>query len=286
VSRTPGAPLPSALLDYHRSNNRASADLGDHFAAHRARLTELILDAGGGDRLALLGAGNGNDVDLAALAGAYQAIHLIDLDAEAVRRARDRQPPEVAGRLLLQAPVDLSGVLAQLAAMRASATLPAERLAALPGEAVDRVLAAVPERFDSVVSCCLLSQLMHSCFLTLGKHPQLSLIAGAVALAHLRALVGLARPGGRVLLATDTVSSESYPLEELWGQRSPGELLAHLEATGNVLSGTAPTLLRQLLTDPQLPIERPARFIEPWLWRMDASMSFLVYAVSVTRGRG
>jgi hypothetical protein len=282
VSGTTGAPAPPALLDFHRSNNRASADMGSHFAPHRARLTELILDAGGGERLALLGAGNCNDVDLVALAGAYRAIHLIDLDAEAVRRARDRQPPEVAARLVLQAPVDLSGVFAQLSAVRPGG-LPAERLAALPTEATDRVLAGVSERFDVVASCCLLSQLMHSCFLTLGKHPQLPVIAGAVALAHLRALLGLARPGGRVVLATDTVSSESYPLEELWGQRSPTDLLAHLEATGNVLSGTAPTLVRRLLADRELPLQPPARFLEPWLWRLDPNMSFLVYAVTAQR---
>jgi hypothetical protein len=285
VSRPSGGPLPPALLDYHRGNNRASADLGDHFATHRARLTELILDAGGGERLALLGAGNCNDVDLAALAGAFGAIHLIDLDAEAVGRARDRQAPAVAARLVLQAPLDLSGLFAQLPAVR-SAHLAPDRLAALPTEAVDRVLAAVPERFDVVASCCLLSQLMHSCFLTLGTHPQLPMIAGAVALAHLRALVGLARPGGRVVLATDTVSSESYPLEELWGQRPAGELLAHLDTTGNVLSGTAPSLVRRLLADRALPLAQPARFIEPWLWRLDPNLSFLVYAVLAQRTAG
>ncbi len=273
--------VPPALLDYHRGNNRASAELGAHFADHRARLSALILGESGGGTLALLGAGNCNDVDLPALAAAHDRVHLVDLDEEALRRARDRQPPEVAVRLAL-APADLSGVFAELPRLRGK-SLPPERLQALPGEAVERVLAALPGPFDTVVSCCLLSQLMHSCYLGLGPHPQLDDIGAAVAAAHLRALVALARPGGRIVLATDVVSSESYPLEELWGQRTPGALLAHLEASGNYLSGTAPSSLRRVLAARELPLEQPPRLVEPWLWRLDGNLTFLVYAFVLRR---
>jgi hypothetical protein len=136
----------------------------------------------------------------------------------------------------------------------------------------------MPERFDTVVSCCLLSQLMHSCYLALGPHAQLDAIGPAVATAHLRSLIALARQGGRVILATDTVSSESSPLEELWGDRSPLDLLTHLEATGNVLSGTAPSTVRRAFAARDLPFSQPPRLIEPWLWRLDDNLTFLVYA--------
>jgi hypothetical protein len=275
VVKTPA--VPSALFDYHRGNNRATAELGVHFQGHRARLTELIATTGAGGALALLGAGNCNDVDLPRLAGAFEAIHLVDLDAEALARARDREAPAVADRLTLSAPVDLSGVFPELPRWRGK-HVPAERLSALPAEAVGRVLAAVPGRFDTVVSCCLLSQLMHSCYLALGPHPQLDAIGAAVALAHLRSLVALARPGGRVILASDTVSSESYPLEELWGERTPLELLSHLEASGNILSGTAPSLVRRALGARDLPLAQPARMVEPWLWKLDGNLTLLVYA--------
>src|SRR3954471_23074082 len=54
------------LLDLHAQNNRATAASWERFASHRSQVTEL-LRAAGGDTLALLGAGNCNDVDLETL---------------------------------------------------------------------------------------------------------------------------------------------------------------------------------------------------------------------------
>ncbi len=274
--------LPPALLGYHRDNNRASADCAEPFADHRRRLTELIRSEGSGESLALLGAGNCNDVDLGMLAGTFRTIDLLDLDLEAVERARARQPAAVAERLRLRAPVDLSGGFDQLPGFRGT-TLPAERLSNLPIPALERVLAAVPDRFDTVVSCCLLSQLMHSCYLVCKGHPQLEAIAAALAVAHLRALTDLCRPGGRIIFVTDAVSSETYPLEELWDQQPPAALLAQLEASGNFLSGTAPVMVRRVFAGRQTMLEGPPRLIEPWLWRLSDQLSFLVYAYVLQR---
>jgi hypothetical protein len=265
------------LLGYHRDNNRASAELNGHFGDHRQRLTDLIRSEGTGDSLALLGAGNCNDVDLAALAARFATVDLIDLDREAVERARDRQPGEVAKRLRLRAPVDLSGAFEELARLRGK-VLPPDRLGALPIPALERVLAAVPERYDTVVSCCLLSQLMHSCFLMLGQHPQLEAIGGALAVVHLRSLIDLCRPGGRIVFATDMVSSETYPLEELWGEQTPLELLSKLEASGNFLSGTAPAVVRRVFAGREGMLEEAPRLVEPWLWRLGGDLTLMVYA--------
>ena len=61
----------------------------------------------------------------------------------------------------------------------------------------------------------------------------------------------LIAPGGTGLLLTDTVSSDTYPLEELWGQRPPWALMDELESTGNHLSGTTPRFIRRIVnTDP------------------------------------
>jgi hypothetical protein len=273
--------LPPAALAHHRDSNRVTADFWREFADHRARQTDLVLEAGGGT-LAVLGAGNCNDLDLRRLAAGFDAIHLVDLDAEAVGRARARQDDAVASRLVLRAPLDLSGALAELPRWRNQELSPAQ-LTALSRRATDQVAAAVPERFDTVLSACLLSQIMHGCYVALGSHPQLTNIGDALASAHLRALLALTRPGGRVVFVTDTVSSDTYPLRELWGQQPPAALLAHLDQTNNVLSGTAISAVRRVLAGEAAALASRPRLVEPWLWQMHPEVTLLVYALVLQR---
>lgn len=280
----PPPSLPPALVDYHRRNNRATGARWEGFAAHRVRMTALALQAPG-ETLAVLGAGNCNDLDLPALAARFREIHLIDLDAEAVRRARERQPPEVARALVLHAPVDLSGAFDRLAAFKHKPATAAE-LAALPGAGAQRIQAAVPRRFDVVLSACLLSQLMHSCYVALGiKHAQLQPIAASLAVAHLRSLVALLEPGGTGLLATDTISSETYALAELWNDRPPTALLEEIDRGDRTLTGTAPSFLRKILRDDAQigPLVTPARLVEPWLWTFTEEITLMVYALAFQR---
>jgi hypothetical protein len=196
--------------------------------------------------LGVLGAGNCNDLDLPRLATGFDAIHLVDLDDDTVRRARTRAQVEVAAKLTVRAPLDLSGALNELPRWRGKLLSPAQ-LAAFSRSAFDNVVSTLPERFDTVLSACLLSQIVHGCYVALGTHPQLSELATALATVHLRALTELARPGGRVLFVTDTVSSETYPLRELWGREPPLDLLASLDRVGNVLSGTSVSFVRRVL---------------------------------------
>jgi hypothetical protein len=282
-------PASTELLALHRQNNRESAGLWQHFGAHRDRVTALALqDAppGAGGRIAILGAGNCNDLALEAITAAYAEVHLVDLDVEAVTRARERQRPEVAAKLRLRAPVDLSGAFDRIGAFRKKPATPTE-LALLPRTSVENVRAALPECFDVVMSTCFLSQLMQSAFVGLGaKHPQLHLVACALALAHLRSIVGLVAAGGAAHVVTDTVTTETYPLIELWGERSPRALLDHLEASNNVFSGTGPSFLRRILvTDKDVAphLAGPPTLSEPWLWEFTEERSYLVYALSFRR---
>ena len=55
----------------------------------------------------MLGAGKCNDLDLGALAGVFDEIHLVDLDRAALASAVSREPPDVRARLVPHAGVDL-----------------------------------------------------------------------------------------------------------------------------------------------------------------------------------
>jgi hypothetical protein len=272
--------IPDNLAEIHRHYNRNSEGCWAQFADHRALLTGLAKQAGG-SRLLVLGAGNCNDLDLPALAALYREIHLADVDEEALGRARDRQPPEVQKVLTLHAPVDLSGALARLDEFRSERPTPAQ-IAGLPGHVADEVTMSVRGTFDTVVSACLLSQVMHGARLAMGDHPDLELVATALALGHLRAMVRLVRPGGHGIFASDTCSSEMYPaLEERWRKFSPLAVLTRLEETENLLSGTRPSMIFEALTaDPVIApwLSKAPQLIEPWLWRM-GKLALLVYAV-------
>jgi hypothetical protein len=276
--------LPQDLLQSHKTFNRNSAGGWEMFSEHRARVTDLACERPGGT-LAVLGAGNCNDLDVERLAASFDAISLIDLDSEALARGLARQPPALAAKLKLHAPVDVTGALSRLGQFRRGEATQAN-LAQLLEDSVKTVTAALPTGFDVVVSTGLLSQIMHSCRLALGDAPALKDVAHVLALSHLRSLVTLVRPGGRVVLVTDAVSSETYPLEELWTAREPLATLDHLEATDNLFTGTAPAYLRRLfMRDPELSrlCHLPARLVPPWLWRLGEKVTLLAYAFVVDR---
>jgi hypothetical protein len=275
--------IPRDLVEVHRRYNKNSADLWTEFASHRAHVTQLAL-AAPGERLAVLGAGNCNDLDLPALAARFREIHLFDLDQDAVGRARARQPADVAERLIVHAPVDLCGVLPQL---KSFASKPPSRsqIAAMRLASADAVVAAGQGPFDVVLSACLLSQIMHTCRVALGSgHPQLEIIADTLAVAHLRAMVRLLSPGGTGLLVTDTSSSDIYPLEANWSARSPVALLELLQDEQKLLGGTDPSLLLRTLDRDEVvaPLVGPPSVIEPWLWKM-GPLTMLVYAIGFRR---
>ena len=283
--------MKTDLLSQHRRNNRESAVLWQRFAGHRARVTALALEqppVEPGASLAVLGAGNCNDLDLPAIAQRFQQVHLVDLDQEALARARARQPADVASRLVLHAPVDLSGAFDRLPRFRAKPASAVE-LANLPRTSLESVRQALPGNYDVVMSTCFLSQLMQSAYIALGpEHKQLHLIACALALAHLRAVVSLLAPGGTAHVVTDAVSTETYPLVELFDRQSPLALLEHLEKTENVFSGTGPSFLRRILaTDKQVApfLSGPARLVDPWLWPFTEDRTYLVYALTFQRAR-
>jgi len=103
--------VTSSVLRHQRSLNLESAALWEDYAAHRRRVTELILGHRTGrpsDGLVVLGAGNCNDLELEQLLDGFAAVHLVDIDAEALMGAAKRQRIPASACLGLHGDVDVT----------------------------------------------------------------------------------------------------------------------------------------------------------------------------------
>jgi hypothetical protein len=270
------------------ASNRSGIGHEGHFLEHRARLTREI-DArapeGGSGRLCLLGVGNGNDVDLEALATRFREIHLVDIDSEAVGRARARVTEPSRSRLVVHAPIDGSGLFGRLEEW--SHTPPGSQAVEQEVQAaVGRVVGALPGPFDVVVSCCMLTMLQLVLLEIVGDgNPRFEELRAAMGRIHVRTLASLLAPGGVALLVTDLTASETYPLlDELPRDADLRALMTDLVAVGNVIHAAHPGLLSfEIRRDPALKAAYAVRFpIGPWIWHNGPAKTFLVYAIEIT----
>jgi hypothetical protein len=270
------------LADIHVENNARTASHWELYAEHRERLNALVAAHGKRPRVAILGAGNGNDLDLDALARQFRQVHLADVDGTALERSARRASPEARRRLELHRGRDLSGLLPVLPAWRDNPPSPVELEGAI-SFAGALVASRLPGPFDLVVSDCLLSQISWTCFQALSEGPLLNDVLEVALAAHLRALVALTKPGGRALLVTDVVSTETVALDDPALDRAT--LLRELDRDGALFSGTSPSLaLSTIARDATLSREIVDAFVvEPWVWRLSARRSVLVTALSFAR---
>ena len=218
--------VPAPVLGFNQQNNQATAGALGLFAGHRGRVTGLLIDAVRGatadvetansasdnptgpraPRFALLGAGNGNDVDVSALvsgiasstdptATSNPGLHLVDLDTAAVAATQARwqqvlSNADLAADIHVHAPVDVTGGMGRLTGWKRRGPT-AGQLEALAGSRVDDVVGALTSLlptarptspsasvaapaaslragFDVTASTCLLSQILQGAALTLG----------------------------------------------------------------------------------------------------------------------
>lgn len=259
------------------------------YAPHRERVTRLLLDARTptAERLCLLGAGNLNDVNLTAMSSAFREIVLVDVDVEALRRGLERQGFADDGRFQIVAPVDVSGVFADLS------KLPSESIAR--ETAIDGLLHGLTqtpalalrlnERFDVVASVGLLTQLIDGVLRSVAEsHPKSWDLVAAIRTQHLRLMLELTGLGGAAVLVTEVLSSDtcsellSVPVAGL-----PGVLRREIAAK-NFFTGTNPAALQHLLrTDVGLTEQLASvQFSEPWLWQFLAR-TYAVYGVTLCK---
>lgn len=281
-------------FEEQRASNVSGLPYYDAFASHRWHQTELIQGLGlkseglGGQRLCVLGAGNAYDLDLEALLTRFAEVHLVDIDAAALRGARARVPEGPRQRLLAHAPVDLSGWFQHLERWGKMQVTPQELMAA-PATGAKGIAAAVPGPFDVVVSTCLLTQLQLSLLQLIGERHQLFVaLREFLTLTHLRTLAALTKPGGRALLVTDLCEKAVFPAGRPQDDADLQPLMQELVTAGHVIHSSHPELIKITLGDDPVLARTfsPAEVSAPWLWQNGPERCFLVYGLLLAQQLG
>ena len=294
----------NALIRLQRNNNTKSADLWAESASHRHIITQLLQRATAappdraGQRLAVLGAGNSNDLELATLLKLYAEVALIDLDGEALSRGVQAQNPGGHPGLKLFGDFDVSGIIDDLSTyetgtksdeclndlvrLASSADIP---MPDASGAAGGDASGGGEGGFDAVISTCLLSQIIACVQRVAGENSPAALkLIEAVRLRHLQLISGWLRPGGQGLLVTDFNSSDAVPdLASIPAQALPQTLVGLIKQQ-NFFTGLNPFGIQALFKeDPVLAQHtHDVRCTKPWLWDF-GSRHYAVVAVMFTR---
>ena len=255
------------------------------YEQHRQKTMELVSLAaaelsGVVERtVSVLGAGNCMDLDLQQLATLFHKVTLLDLDREAVESGVNVAESLPTSRVQIVAPVDLASPLATTTAASWSG---ADSIAQLCQRLANPLAILPVAPADVVVSTCVLSQILSGLTQSVtDKHPQFLALIQAVRRGHLVRMLQLLKPGGRGILISDLVSSETTPALASIDDASLPKLLAHALATGNFFSGLHPgVMLQDLGTAPGVAssVDSPI-MTAPWRWKMGTRV-YAVYAIT------
>jgi hypothetical protein len=255
------------------------------YGQHRQKTMELISMAAGEFRgiaertISILGAGNCMDLDLRTLMTFFPGVNLLDLDLKAVESGVSAVEGLSSSQLKIVAPIDLASPLATTTASTLSDAAAITQFC----QELATPLAVMPvEAADVVVSTCVLSQILSAMtYLVTDKHTQFLPLIQAVRRGHLVRMLQLLKSGGRGILISDLVSSETTPELTSTNEASLPKLLAQALATGNFFSGLHPgVMLQDLGTAPGI-----AAFVDspimtaPWRWQM-GPRTYAVYAIT------
>ena len=258
------------------------------YEPHRQKTMELISMAadelsGHAERtVSVLGAGNCMDLDLKQLTTRFPNVNLLDLDRNAVESGVSAVEGLSSTQLKIVAPIDLASPLATTTASVLSDAAAITQFC----QALEAPLAVMPvEAADVVVSTCVLSQILIAMTnLVTDKHPQFLPLIQAVRRGHLVRMLQLLKPGGRGILISDLVSSETTPQLTSIHEGSLPKLLAQALATSNFFSGLHPgVMLQDLGTTSGIvsSIDSPI-MTAPWRWQM-GPRTYAVYAITFRR---
>lgn len=254
------------ILSEHQHRNLKSRDFWDAYAPHREIITQQILSAlpNNSGTVCLLGAGNCNDVDLPQIAATYQRIHLVDLDGEALTHAIESAPEATKPKLTIHPSIDTTGIAVELAKWIDSQPSAEAYRAAIQAASTAK-LNLSPERFDVVVSCCLLSQLIDSLVLTGVPQDALFLeLLLAIRDRHIDQVWESTKPGGTSIVVSDFISTVALPQLEQWTAAQLAQAFPQLIERRNFFTGLNPVVLRNKLAEKEPSIEPTVE--GPWIW--------------------
>ncbi len=241
----------------------------------------------------MLGAGNGNDLDLPAVCHRCDRITLVDLDQEALDHLIESQVTDSLGpQIEIVGGVDLSGILEERGESSPGSDRSLERW-------IERARHPVkPEqlsRYSVVASTCLLTQLIDGVAIAMGENrtasnaqvtpgqpmPDPSLAERCLAIrdGHLQLLSELVAPGGVIVLVTDFVSSDTLP--ELFDveERDLGRLCSAAINRGNFFTGANPMVLAHWFKTRSEESSFEVNLATPWRWTM-GNRVFAVTAIT------
>ncbi len=267
-------------------NNSESSNSWERYEPHRNRVTSLLSSLCPDARasLTILGAGNCNDLDLPELTRLYSAVHLVDIDGSALRAGVSRQNISDSSGIHLHADCDVTGLYSELAESVRMGNAGPEEIDRFARKAADMTVPSLPPPGHVTASLGLLSQLIESVGECFGLNERSIPLIQAVRRRHLRLLVEQTRPGGRILLVSEFVSSDTAPaLLTIDDERLPG-LVSQLLAQRNVFSGLHP----QIVTADLAALTREntrlcdVAVTAPWKWTF-FSRTYAVFALTARR---
>ena len=276
------------IADRQRDLNSKTQQSWDLFENHRNQISQLIIDAlqkleSGNENptLCVLGAGNGNDLDVAQLAKHFDSIHVLDIDRLALDRLWQRyeDQPEVQQKIQLVADVEFSGITSSLIELGEN---PTEAIVKSTYDQSLRVHYSTEKKFDVVVSTCLLTQLIDAVVQTLGRENQwvVPLTIG-VRDGHLNLMTSLCKADGQRVLITDFVSSDTMPeLASADDSESVLALARHAIDSRNFFTGANAFSIREKLVElNQVTNQDAVEIAPPWRWQI-GQRYYLVTALS------
>lgn len=279
VPRVPGARADDSILSDQAAMNSSTARQWAMYRSHRQQIEKLITPALPGGRICVLGAGNCNDLDLSWLTRVYSQAHLIDLDAGSLASAIERQSTSKAASICVWAPFDLSGIGESLRNWRKSP--PTDNQIRQCIERIGNCASQHPwnmERFDLVLSPCVLSQILISARQSIGATHRLYVsLRDALLAHHLKMVQESIRPGGRGVIVVDLASTEDFGSAAGIEEDQLSDLMRSLIARKKCFNALTPAALTQAARL-HLKITSPT-FTAPWLWHLGLAKSFLVFAL-------